>query len=74
MKAGDLVKRFDEWVKYNVWMASPESEEIGMIVKAAKHFGMIAQAAKHSLNDELCQVLWSRSGLKVEYINDLENV
>ncbi len=62
MKVGNLVKRLNEWVNHNPWMADLVSKEIGMITAVTMH----------SLNDELCHVLWSRSGLKVEHANDLE--
>jgi|SaaInlV_100m_DNA_2_1039680.scaffolds.fasta_scaffold261008_1 hypothetical protein len=64
MKVGNLVKRLNDWVKHNPWMADLAITEIGMITAVTTH----------SLNDELCHVLWPRSGLKVEHANDLEIV
>ena len=64
MKVGSLVKRLNDWVKHNPWMADLVSGELGLVTNIEAH----------TLNDELCYVLWSRSGLKVEHTNDLQIV
>jgi hypothetical protein len=63
VKEGSLVRRLSNWVNDNPWMASMTKSEIGIVTKS----WAIGR------NDKLVVVLWARSGLRTEHINDIEN-
>ena len=64
MKEGSLVRRLNSWVKDNPWMSTMFRDEIGIVTKS----WVVGR------NDKLVVVMWSKSGLRTEHINDIEFV
>jgi len=62
-KQGKLVKRINNWVKYNSWMADLyDYDEYGIIIKAPKQ-----------IKYKPCiEVLWATLGVMNEHPDDIE--
>lgn len=60
MKAGNLVKRIDNWVKHNPWME--DNIEYGII---------IAMPEKNTFKCSI-KVLWATLGIMMEHPDDIE--
>ena len=62
MKAGDLVLRIDNWLKFNPWMK--DTEEYGIVISMPK---------KTEYKPSIL-VLWATLGLLKEHPDDIEVV
>ena len=64
MKEGSLVRRLNDWVKHNPWMSTMIRDEIGIVTNSWSV----------GKNDRLIVVLWAKSGLRTEHVNDVEGL
>ena len=60
MKVGDLVKRIDNWLKFNPWMS--DTEQLGIIIK-------LPQGSIYGVS---ITVLWATLGITKEHPDDID--
>ena len=66
MKVGDLVRRLDNWVKFNPWMKGID------IDFAKEEIGIVVGLPKKMLYKPSIIVLWATLGLMKEHPDDIE--
>ena len=64
MKVGDIVKRIDNWVKYNPWMTEPASEN-------HEEYGIVLYLPKQISYKPSIKVLWATLGIMMEHPDDI---
>ena len=71
MKVGDLVKRIDNWVKYNPWMGDTLMSDN---TNSNEVFGIIIKAPAKVQYEPSILVLWATLGVMKEHPDDIEVV